>query len=178
MNITIRRAKKTDLSQVLDLIHELADYEKAPDKVTLTVKQFEKDWESKHPLYHIFVAECLTPNPSPKEKRKKDIVGIALYYYGYSTWKGKRIYLDDIVVTEKMRGKGIGKLLFDKLILEAKKNKVKQIMWSVLDWNEPALNFYRKYKAELDAEWITGKLGEEQIKNPDFTQTKKLEVIK
>lgn len=153
MKIKIRRGKKSDLQQVLALIKELALFEKAPEEVTLTIKQFKKDFESKNPLFHFFVAE----------KENKKIVGIALYYYGYSTWKGKRMYLDDIVVTEKMRGKGIGKKLFEEIIREAKKNKVKQIMWQVLDWNEPAINFYKKYNSILDHEWITGKLNEEQL---------------
>ncbi len=153
MKIKIRNGKKSDLPQVLTLIKELAMYEKAPDEVTLTIEQFENDWESKHPLFHFFVAE----------ENKKNIVGIALYYYGFSTWHGKRMYLDDIVVTEKMRGKGTGKLLFDELVREAKKNNVKQIMWQVLEWNEPAINFYKKYNSILDTEWITGKLNSEQI---------------
>lgn len=158
MSVTIRKAKKQDLSSVLKLIKELALYEKAPEEVTLTLKQFEKDFKSKNSLFHIFVAERLTPNPSPKEMNRKEVVGIALYYYGYSTWKGKRIYLDDIVITEKMRGKKIGKMLFDTLIKEAKKNKVKQILWHILNWNKPALNFYKKYNAILDREWISGRL--------------------
>lgn len=170
MNISVRRGKKSDLPQVLALIKELALYEKAPGEVTLTVKEFEKDLESGHPLFHFFVAGKSTKNESlriyekPKKKKKKDdIVGIALYYYGYSTWKGKRMYLDDIVVTEKMRGNGIGKMLFDEIVNEAKKNKVKQIMWQVLEWNDPAINFYKKYNAILDPEWITGKLNVEQL---------------
>lgn len=161
MNISVRRGKKSDLPQVLALIKELALYEKAPGEVTLTVKEFEKDLESGHPLFHFFVAGKKSTKNEPA--RKDDIVGIALYYYGYSTWKGKRMYLDDIVVTEKMRGNGIGKMLFDEIVNEAKKNKVKQIMWQVLEWNDPAINFYKKYNAILDPEWITGKLNVEQL---------------
>lgn len=151
-NITIRKATQLDLTQVLTLIKELAHYEKAPNEVTLTIQQFEKDWENSSPFFHILVAEY------PVNNRISSIVGIALYFFGYSTWKGKRVYLDDIIVTEKMRGKGIGKLLFDQLIEECKINNAKQLMWSVLDWNETALNFYKKYNAELDPGWITGKL--------------------
>lgn len=156
MNVSVRRGRKSDLPEVLTLIKELALYEKAPQEVTLTLEEFEKNYEAEHPLFHFFIAEKLA-----RETNK--IVGIALYYYGYSTWKGKRMYLDDIVVTEKMRGKGIGKLLFDKIVEEAKKNKVKQVMWQVLEWNKPAINFYKKYNAILDPEWITGKLNEEQL---------------
>lgn len=156
MNISVRKGKKTDLPQALSLIKELALYEKAPREVTLTLEQFEKDYEAEHPLYHFFVAEKKAPEA-------KKIVGIALFYYGYSTWKGKRMYLDDIVVTEKMRGKGIGKLLFDKIVEEAEKNRVQQVMWQVLEWNAPAINFYKKYNAILDPEWITGKLNVEQL---------------
>ena len=158
MYVSIRKGKKSDLAQVLSLIKELALYEKAPEEVSLTLKKFKKDFKSRHPLFHLLVAE------EEQAKSNSAIFGIALYFYGYSTWKGKRIYLDDIVVTEKMRGKGIGKLLFDRLIKVAKKNKVKQIMWQVLDWNEPAINFYKKYNAILDPEWITGKLNEGQIR--------------
>ena len=153
MNISIRKGKKSDLPQVLTLINELALYEKAPDEVTLTIEEFENDWESEHPLFHIFVAEEFGVG----------LVGIALYSYCFSTWHGKRMYLDDIVVTEKMRGRGTGKLLFDEIVREAKKNKVKQIMWQVLEWNKPAINFYKKYNAILDPEWITGKLNVEQL---------------
>lgn len=153
MTIKIRQGRKSDLAQVLTLIKELALYEKAPGEVSLTLATFEKDFAAMHPLFHFFVAE------NPRNK----IVGIALYYYGYSTWKGKRMYLDDIIVTGKMRGKGIGKLLFDRLISVAKKEKVQQIMWQVLEWNEPAINFYKKYHAILDPGWITGKLNTQQI---------------
>lgn len=157
MDISIRKGEKADLPRVLTLIKELALYEKAPQEVTLTDDEFRKDFESEHPLFHFFVAERKVTGEGA------GLLGIALYYYGYSTWKGKRMYLDDIVVTEKMRGMGIGKMLFDELIGEAKKNKVKQIMWAVLEWNEPAINFYKKYNAILDPEWITGKLNVEQL---------------
>ena len=166
MNISVRKGKKTDLPGVLTLIKELALYEKAPLEVTLTLEELEKDFKAHHPLFSFFVAQWESKvNRSNKNGRKviNPIVGIALYYYGYSTWKGKRMYLDDIVVTEKLRGKGIGKMLFDKVVSEAKKNKVKQIMWQVLEWNTPAINFYKKYNAILDPEWITGKLNEEQL---------------
>ena len=91
------------------------------------------------------------------------IVGLALYYFKYSTWKGKCLFLEDIIVTESQRGKGIGKLLFDKIIEVSKETKVRRMEWQVLDWNEPALNFYNKYNATLDGEWINGKLTDTQL---------------
>ena len=148
MEIFIRKAKKKDLPSILALIKELAAYEKAPDEVKVTLKELERDGFGKEKTYDCFVAES--------EKNK--IVGIALYYTKYSTWKGRCIYLDDIIVTEKMRGHGIGKLLFEKVILESKKMKVRKLEWQVLDWNKPAINFYKKYSTVFDSEWINCKL--------------------
>ncbi|UII33420.1 GNAT family N-acetyltransferase [Fulvivirga ulvae] len=141
----IREGKKEDLPRTLELIKELAAYEKAPDEVTNTVEQMEKDGFGDHPIYGMFVAE----------NEDQVIVGIAIYYYRYSTWKGKRIYLEDIVVTESERGKGTGKLLFDRVIQQGKESECSGMVWQVLDWNEPAINFYKKYyNATLDGEWI------------------------
>jgi len=143
--INIRPGKKEDLPKVLELIVELAAYEKAKDQVENTVERMERDGFGENPIYGFFVAE----------NEKNGIVGIAIYYYRYSTWKGKRLYLEDIVVTEKERGNGIGKLLFDKMIEKGKEENCTGMMWQVLDWNEPAINFYKKYyKADLDEEWI------------------------
>lgn len=140
----IREGKKEDLPRVLELIKELAVYEKAGDEVSNTVELMEKDGFSDHPAYGLFVAE-----------EEEGIVGIAIYYYRYSTWKGRRIYLEDIVVTDSHRGKGIGKQLFDSVIQKGKAEKCSGMVWQVLDWNEPAINFYKKYYgASLDAEWI------------------------
>ena len=139
----IRKGIKEDLPQVLDLINELAEYEKALDQVINTVELMERDGFGSHPLFGFFVAE------------EKDIVGISLYYYRYSTWKGKRLYLEDIIVTESERVKGIGKHLFDATIEYGKANNCTGMVWQVLDWNEPAINFYQKYyQADLDDEWI------------------------
>ncbi|MBC8475074.1 MAG: GNAT family N-acetyltransferase, partial [Bacteroidetes bacterium] len=93
------------------------------------------------------------------------VVGFALYYTGYSTWKGRTLYLEDFLVSENHRGRGIGKLLFDAVVLEAKKRDVKRMDWQIIDWNEPAINFYKKYNATLDGEWINGRLFEEDIRN-------------
>lgn len=144
MNIQIRRAVKEDCKRLLELIQELADYEKAPNEVTVTLEHFEESGFGKQPVWWAFVAEV-----------DGIVQGFALYYIRYSTWKGQRMYLEDIIVTEKMRGKNIGKLLFDALIEEAKEKKFSGIVWQVLEWNEPAINFYRKYyNANFDKEWI------------------------
>jgi GNAT superfamily N-acetyltransferase len=143
MDILIRRAKKSDCVRLLELIQELAIYEKAPEEVTVTLAHFEESGFGENPVWWGFVAEV-----------SGVVVGMALYYIRYSTWKGQRMYLEDILVTEEMRGKKIGSLLFDQLIQEAKEKKLKGMNWQVLDWNEPAINFYKKYNASFDPEWV------------------------
>ena len=142
-DIAIRRAEKKDCARLLELIHELAVYEKAPNEVTVTQEHFEESGFGEKPVWWAFVAVL-----------EKEIIGFALYYIRYSTWKGQRMYLEDILVTEKMRGKGVGKLLFDRLIEEAKEKKLNAIAWQVLEWNEPAINFYKKYNASFDGERV------------------------
>ena len=144
----IRKGTKEDYSQVLELIQELANYENAPNEVTNTIERMEEDSD----IFNLIVAED-----------DNTIIGIAIFFPYYSTWKGRCIYLEDIVVTENQRGKGIGKLLFDKVVSFAKEYKAKRLMWQVLDWNKPAINFYKKLNADLDDEWINCKLTEEQI---------------
>lgn len=144
MNIIIRKAAKEDCQRLLELIQELADYEKAPNEVTVTLEHFEESGFGKAPVWWAFVAET-----------DGIVQGFALYYIRYSTWKGQRMYLEDILVTEKMRGKNLGKLLFDALIEEAKEKKFSGLVWQVLEWNEPAINFYKKYyDANFDKEWV------------------------
>jgi GNAT superfamily N-acetyltransferase len=143
MEITIRRAAKDDCPRLLELIQELATYERAPDEVTVTLDHFVESGFGKQPVWWAFVAEA-----------DNKVVGFALYYIRYSTWKGQAMYLEDILITNEMRGKGIGKLLFDRLIEEAREKKFNRIIWQVLDWNEPAINFYKKYNADFDGSWV------------------------
>jgi GNAT superfamily N-acetyltransferase len=144
MEIQIRRAIKEDCPRLLELVRELALFEKAPQEVTVTLDHFMESGFGANPVWWAFVAEA-----------DGKVEGFAIYYIRYSTWKGQRMYLEDLIVTEKMRGRGLGKLLFDALIAAAKEKKFNGITWQVLDWNEPAINFYKKYyNANLDAEWI------------------------
>lgn len=143
MGIEIRRAVKEDCPRLMELIQELADYEKAPNEVTVSLEHFIESGFGENPVWWAFVA---TENGV--------ILGFALYYIRYSTWKGQRIYLEDLLVTEAARRKGVGKLLMDQLIEEAKAKKITAIVWQVLDWNEPAINFYKKYKAGFDNGWV------------------------
>jgi GNAT superfamily N-acetyltransferase len=153
MEIKIRIAVKKDCHRLLELIHELAVYEKAPDEVTVSIEEFQEAGFGNKPVWKAFVAE-----------ENGIIQGFGLYYIRYSTWKGCRMYLEDLLVTEKMRGKGIGKLIFNRLIEEAIEMKFKGMTWQVLDWNEPAINFYKKYNSDFDAGWLNVALSEDQLK--------------
>ena len=150
--MTIRNGKKADLPRVLELVKELALFEKAPHEVTNTIELMEHDGFGPDPVYGFFVAE-----------NNEGIVGLSLYYWRYSTWKGRRLYLEDIIVTESQRGKGVGKLLFDRTMQHSLDENCTGMMWQVLDWNEPAINFYKKYGAKLDGEWINCHLERKQI---------------
>ena len=142
-DISIRRAVLEDCPRLLELIHELAHFEKAPHEVTVTPEHFAESGFGPHPVWWAFVITV-----------DGHIEGFALYYIRYSTWKGQRLYLEDLIVTEKMRGQGLGKMLFDRLLIEMKEKEFRGMVWQVLDWNEPAIKFYKKYQAHLDAGWI------------------------
>ena len=143
----IRKAVKEDCVQMLDLVHELALFEKAPQEVTVTLAHFEESGFGKNPVWWGFVAEA-----------DNKIVAIAIYYIRYSTWKGQTMYLEDIVVTEAYRRFGIGQKLMDLLKQEAKEKNLPLMQWQVLEWNEPAIRFYKKNNAELDPEWVNCRL--------------------
>ena len=154
MDIDIRKGIKKDLPQVLALIKELADYEKSLDQVDVTLEQLEKDGFDGHPHYYLLVAE-----------EKGEIIGICFYFIRYSTWKGKVLFLEDFVVKEEYRRKGIGGMLFEETIRIANKENMDGLHWQVLDWNTPALNFYKKYNASISSTWLNGRLDKNQIKN-------------
>lgn len=141
--VVIRKAVQEDCAPMLELIKELADYEKALHEVTLTLEQFIEDGFGQSPVWGAFVAEF-----------KGEIVGISLYYDRYSTWKGRRLYLEDLVVTEKLRGKQIGKKLFEATLDHGKSSPYSGMVFQVLNWNEPAINFYKKYSPKFDDEWF------------------------
>lgn len=145
MNPTIRPATENDVPQIMGLIHELALFEKAPEEVINTTEQMKKDGFGANPLFKCLVAET-----------SAGIIGFALYYYRYSTWKGKCLYLEDFYLKEDFRNFGVGKLLFDTIKETAKHDNCKRINWQVLDWNEPAIKFYEKYNSGFDKEWWNG----------------------
>lgn len=141
--IQIRRARAEDCERILELVRELAHYEKAPDAVTVSLEHFRESGFGEKPVWRAFVAA---------DAHK--IYGFALYYIRFSTWKGQTLYLEDILVTEEMRGRQIGSRLFERIMLEAKELGFSRMAWQVLDWNEAAINFYKKYNASFDGEWI------------------------
>ena len=146
-NVQIRKAVPSDMSRVLELIKELAIYENAEDQVTNTAEQLTEDGFGDAPAFECVVAQLAD-----------EVIGFAIFYTSYSTWKGTCLYLEDLLVTETKRRLGVGKLLFDEVLRIARERNAKRFEWQVLDWNEPAINFYKKYKADLDPEWINGKL--------------------
>ncbi|MBS1741189.1 MAG: GNAT family N-acetyltransferase [Bacteroidetes bacterium] len=146
--VHIRKAQSSDCASMLGLIRELADFERAPHEVTVSLDHFRESGFSEKPVWWAFVA-CVKD-----EVGKEKIIGMALYYIRYSTWKGQRMYLEDIIVTEAWRGRNIGSLLMNALIVEASQKQLAGISWQVLNWNEPAIQFYKKYGASFDDEWI------------------------
>lgn len=143
MSIIIRDGVREDVPTMFELIKELALYEKAPEQVTNTIEQMYLDGFGQNPIFGSIVSEV-----------DGQIVGMALYYYRYSTWKGKRLYLEDLIVSEIMRGRGLGEKLLNATIEKARESNCTGLMWQVLDWNEPAINFYKKFGARFEAEWL------------------------
>lgn len=152
MSAKIRVGTENDIPRVLELVKELAVFEKAPNEVEVTVSEMTNWGFGQDKIFDFFVLE-----------KENVIVGIALYYYKYSTWKGKCLFLEDIIVTENERKNGYGKLLFNEVVKVAKAQKVRRMEWQVLDWNTPAIEFYKKYESHLDGEWINCKLTYDQL---------------
>lgn len=148
----IRKAVKEDMPQVLEFIQELATFEKEPDAVVVTVEDLVRDGFSENPLFYCFVAEIGI-----------EIIGIAFYYYRYSTWKGKTIHLEDLIVKENQRGTGAGFALYSEIIAQGKRDNVRRIEWNVLDWNTPAIEFYKKTGAKVLEDWRVAQMDENGI---------------
>lgn len=148
----IRKATEKDMPYVLELIQELATFEKEPDAVVVTVADLVRDGFSEHPLFHCYVAE-----------KENTIIGMALFYYRYSTWKGKTIHLEDLIVKADQRGTGAGFALYKEIIKQGKKDKVRRIEWNVLDWNTPAIDFYEKSGAKVLDDWRVVQMDETGI---------------
>lgn len=157
----IRKGTPKDIPAVLALVQELALYEKAPEEVIVTESILKEDGFGTDPQFSFFVAEG-----------KDGIVGLALYFPRYSTWKGRCYHLEDIIVREQFRGQGIGKLLFDAVVKVCVDEKAKRLYWQVLDWNEPGINFYKKINARFDSEWLSCKLTDDDMKNYKFSTDK------
>jgi GNAT superfamily N-acetyltransferase len=152
--MTIRKATEKDMPFVLELIQELAIFEKEPDAVVVTVDDLVRDGFSENPLFECFVAEV-----------ENEIIGMALYYYRYSTWKGKTIHLEDLIVKESKRGTGAGFALYKEIIQQGKAENVRRIEWNVLDWNTPAIDFYEKSGAKVLGDWRVVHMDENGITN-------------
>jgi GNAT superfamily N-acetyltransferase len=152
-NCKLRRGVEADLPQVLGLIRELAEYERAPEAVTNTLAAMQRDGFGPEPIFSFFVLE----------DAEAKIIGLALYYTAYSTWKGRMLYLEDLVVTEAARRGGYGRLLFDTVVAEARATGAVRLKWQVLEWNESAIGFYKKLGANIESEWLNGNLDEAQL---------------
>ena len=144
-SLIIRRAIREDCPRLMELVRELALFERAPDEVTVSLQHFRESGFGANPVWWGFVAEV-----------DGVVAAFAMYYIRYSTWKGQRMYLEDIIVTKEMRGKGLGSLLFERLMVEAREKNLNGMVWQVLEWNEPAFRFYEKYHATFDAGWVNG----------------------
>ena len=159
--MNIRKGNRDDMQAVLGLIQELADFENEPDAVLVTVDDLIRDGFGTTPLFEVFVAEVETD--SNGNQQTNEIVGMALYYYRFSTWKGKTIHLEDLVVKEKMRGTGLGYALYSEILKQGKKDNVRRVEWNVLDWNTPAIEFYEKSGAKILKDWQVVQMDEAGI---------------
>lgn len=161
MEPLIRKAKKQDMPAVLELIHELARFENEPDAVRISVETLEKEGFGEHPLFICFVAEV-----------EGNIEGMALAYYRFSTWKGRTLHLEDLIVRQEKRGTGLGSALFQRIIEFARAEKLKRAEWVVLDWNQHAIDFYKRSGAQVLRSWYTVQMDEESIES--FCQRKRI----
>lgn len=158
MAYTIRKGERRDARTAYHLILELAEFENGLDRVSNTPEQFEEDGFGEEPVFQLLVGE----------NEAGQICGIALYYFGYSTWRGKMLFLDDLIVTATARGGGLGKALVDEIFRIAQKEEIKLVKWQVLDWNTPAIEFYQKLGAYMDGEWIDCKFSLKEIAEYPF----------
>lgn len=148
----LRFAAESDIPEIYAMICELAEFEKAANEVSINLDDLKRDGFGKNPIFEVILAEEST-----------NILGMAFYYFSYSTWKGKCIYLEDIIVKSAFRGKGIGKKLFLEVVKRAKETKAKRMQWQVLDWNSEAIEFYQNLGASIDSSWLNGRLTEIEI---------------
>lgn len=162
IDVIIRKGTEADIAAALALVKELAAYEKAPEEVEVSLEEMQNWGFGKDKLFEFFVAE-----------QEGILIGIALYYYKYSTWKGKCLFLEDIIITERCRGYGLGSMLFNEVVLVAKEQKVRRMEWQVLDWNKPAIGFYKKFQADFDEKWMNCKLTYSQIQGFKEINSKK-----
>lgn len=152
MTALIRKGTINDASAIFSLINELATFEKEPEAVEITIEDIQKDGFGEAPQFKVFVAEL-----------DNFVVGMALFYHRYSTWKGKTIHLEDLIVKQSYRGRGIGRLLYNEVLKYAKLNNLKRVEWSVLDWNIPAVAFYKNSGAQVFDDWRVVQMNEKQL---------------
>lgn len=150
----IRKAQPADMPAVLRLIKELAEFEKEPNAVVLTTDDLVRDGFGPAPLFQCLVADA-----------NGEIPGMALFYYRYSTWKGKTIHLEDLIVTQSARQTGIGMALYEEVIRQGQRDNVRRIEWNVLDWNTPAIRFYEKSGAKVLPDWRVVQMDEQAIRH-------------
>tara|TARA_B100001741_G_scaffold311830_1_gene313801 strand:+ start:901 stop:1383 length:483 start_codon:yes stop_codon:yes gene_type:complete len=152
--LTIRKGEKKDLPFILELIKELAKYENAIEQVSITLSELEKDGFGLNQHYHFLVAE-----------KENNIIGMSFYWFRYSTWKGRFLFLEDFIVKKNYRKQGVGTALFNATIKVCQEQNINGMCWQVLDWNQPAIKFYKKYNASISREWLNGKLDKTQLVN-------------